>query len=226
MGGAIIGGIEHEKKRKRKDETHGSKKSRAVAVDSPQKPDFQDQALRLEEQILSSRTNYNNIHKLLEYLQEKDGAEDEDIVAAVALCRVFCRLMAGGNLSKLQENSDSEATIAQWLRERLQDYELGLLRLLRNENTRKQSTALTVVMRIVKGKASHLNQYGDAVWQNGLFGQLVQTLIHEEVAEETKVEFVEKYIEKYDDIRYYTFAFLAYVRYEVHFKRAFADQSQ
>ena len=137
--------------------------------------------------------------------------EDEDVVAAVALFRVFCRLMAGGKLNKLTESPANEATIVQWLRERLHDFETGLLRMLGNENIGKQSTALTVIMRLVKEKVPHLNQSEDAVWQKGLFGQLVQTLIEKDVAEETRAEFVEKYVQKFDDVRYYTFACLTYV---------------
>ncbi len=210
MAGTITSGLEPGKKRKRKDEApYASKKSRMVVVDSPLKVDFQDQALQLEKEILESRTHYNSIHTLLKHLQENDGAENENIVAAVALCRVFCRLMAGGNLSKFPKSSGNEATILQWLRERLQDYEQGLLRMLANKNVANQRTALTVVVRIVREKALHLNLSEDAVWQNGLFGKLVQTLIEEEIAEETRAEFVEKYVERYDDIRYYTFACLA-----------------
>ena len=212
MARATISGLEPEKKRKRKDGvSHASKKSRTVAVDPPQGVDFQDHTLQLEEKILESRTNYNSIHTLLEYLHKYDGAEDEDTIAAVALCRVFCRLMAGGNLSKSREKSGNEATIAQWLRERMHDYEQGLLRILGNENIRKQCTALTIVMRLFKEKASHLNRSEDAVWQRDDFIQIVQTLIGEQVAEETRAEFVEKYVEKYYDVRYYTFACLAYV---------------
>ena len=212
MARATTRGLEPGKKRKRKDETfRASEKSWTAAVDSPQEVDFQDQALQLEEEILESQTNYNSIHTLLKFLQENCGEESQDVIAAVALCRVFCRLMAGGKLSKLRESPANETTIVQWLRERLHDYEKGLLRMLRNEIVGKQSTALTVVMRLVKEKASHLNQSEDAVWQDGLFGQLVQTLIEEEVAEETRAEFVEKYIEQYGDVRYYTFTCLAYV---------------
>lgn len=212
MARATTNGLEPGKKRKRKDETlHVSKKSRTAVVATPQEVNFQDQALQLEEEIFESQTNYNSIHTLLKCLQKNDGVEDEDVIAAVALCRVFCRLMAGGKLSKLRESPANETTIVQWLKERLHDYEMGLLRMLGNQNVGKQSTALTVVMRLVKEKASHLHQSEDAVWQNGLFGQILQTLIEEEVAEETRAEFVEKYVEKYDDVRYYTFACLAYV---------------
>ena len=178
---------------------------------SPEQVDFQDQALQLEDKILQSRTNYNSIHTLLAYVQQKDGAETDRIIAAVALCRVFCRLMARGSFSKLRGNSGNEVTIMQWLRERLHDYEQGLLRMLRTKNTGTQSTTLTVLMRLVKEKASHSNQSEDAVWQGGLFGQLVQTLIEEEVTEETRTAFVQKYVEEYEDVRFHTFACLAYV---------------
>ena len=200
------------KKRKQEDEIlHFPKRSRISAMGSPREVEFRDYALQLEENILQSRSNYNSIHTLLEFLQESDRAKNEDTIAAVALCRVFSRLLGGGTLKKPQAKSSSEATIAQWLREKLRDYEQALLRMLKNENTGKQSIALTVVVQLVKEKASHLYQSEDSIWQNGLFGQLVQTLIEEEVAEETRAEFVAKYVERYDDVRYYTFACLAYV---------------
>lgn len=204
--------LEPGKRRRWNDELlHARKKSRTIGTISPEKTDFQDKALQLVEKILGSRTNYNSIHTLLEYVQNDDKAENERLVAAVALCRVFCRLMAGGSLSRLRENSYNESMIVQWLRERLQDYEQGLLRMLRTRNIGTQSAALTVLVRLVKEKASHLNQSEDATWHDGLFGQLVQTLIAEEVFEEVRAEFVEKYARKHEDIRFYTFACLACV---------------
>ena len=180
-------------------------------MSSSREVEFHDYALQLEENILQSRSNYNSIHTLLKFLQDSDEAKNEDAIAAVALCRVFSRLLGGGTLRKPGENSSSEATIAQWLREKLRDYEQALLRMLKNENTGKQIIALTIVLQLVKEKAAHLYQSEDATWQNGLFGQLVQTLLEEEVAEQTRAEFVEKFAEPYDDVRYYTFACLAYV---------------
>ena len=212
MARDTITGLESGKKRGQKDDiSHAWKRSRTVGTVSPEEVDFQDQALQLEDKILESRTNYNSIHTLIEYMKQNDEAETERIIAAVALCRVFCRLMAGGRLSKLRESSGNEVTIMQWLRERLNDYEQALLRMLRINNTGTQSTTLTVLMRLVKEKVSHLNRSEDGLWQDGLFGQLVQTLIEEEVAEETRTEFVQKYVEEYQDVRFYTFACLAYV---------------
>ena len=201
------------KKRKRNDQTSQASKKRCTAavVLPPERVDFQDRALQLEAKIHESRTNYNSIQTLLECLHREDGLAEDKVITAVALCRVFCRLLAGGSLSKLDGSPRNEATIIEWLRQRLQDFEKNLMQMLIDQNINLQCTALTVIVRLVKEKASHLDQSEDAVWRRGLFGQLIETLIQADVAGETRAEFTEKYVGAYDDIRYYTFACLAYV---------------
>ena len=204
--------LETGEKRRRKDGIlHARKKSRTVATVSYENIELQDEALQLEEKILESRTNYNSIYALLKSLQQEVEPKNEKSIAAVALCRIFCKLMARGSLSKPQESSSSEVMIWQWLRERLHDYEQGLLRMLKSNNIGTQSIALTVLMRLLKDEASHLNQSAEILWQEGIFWQMVQTLIEEEVVEEVRTEFVERYVLKYEDVRYHTFACLAYV---------------
>ena len=66
-------------------------------------------------------------------------------------------------------------------------------------------------MRLIKEEATHLNKSEKAIWRHGLFEKLLRTLVEDGVAEDTRVEFVEKYVEEYDEVRYYTFARLAYV---------------
>ena len=207
----IVSGVEPGKKRKRRDEVSGnSKKSRTAP--KAREPDPQEEVLGLEQKILESRTNYNSIHTLLDHIRVGGSSEEKDMLAAVALCRVFCRLMAAGNLDKPQDKASNEATIVQWLRERLQDYENRLLRLLKDEDAGRQSTALTLLMRLVKEEeATHLNKSEEAIWRDGLFEKLLRTLVEDGIAEDTRAEFVEKYVEEYDDVRYYTFARLAYV---------------
>lgn len=203
--------LEPGKKRRREDGIlHARKKSRTAATVSYENVEFQDEALRLEEKILESRTNYNSIYTLLKYLQQEYELKNEKTIAAVALCRIFCKLMARGSLSKLQESSSNEFMIMRWLRQRLRDYEQGLLRMLKSKSIGTQSIALTLLMRLLKAEASHLNQSADTLWHEGIFWQLVQTLIEEEVVEEIRTEFVERYVLMYEDVRYHTFACLAY----------------
>ena len=199
-------------KRRRKDGIfHARKKSRTAATVPDEDVEFQDEALRLEEKILESRTNYNSIHTLLKCLQQEDEPKKKRTIAAVALCRIFCKLMARGSLSKLHESSSNDHVIMQWLRERLHAFEQALLRMLKSKNIGTQGIALTILMRLLKDEASHLNQSADVLWQEGIFWQLLQTLIEGTVVEETRTEFVEGYVVKYEDVRYYTFACLAYV---------------
>ena len=201
------------KKRKSKDPPSvSSKRKRVASKESSEESDLQDDVLRLEEKILESRNNYNSIHALLDYLRSSDHGSEKNVLAAVALCRVFCRLMASGSLSKHKEKAGNENTIAQWLGERLQDYENELLKMLKEPDVERQNTALTLLMRLVKEQAAHLNNPKESIWRDGIFGKLVHKLLEDGVVEGTRTEFVKKYVEKYDDVRYYTFALLAYVR--------------
>ena len=205
--------LDPAKKRKRKDAPSvSSKRKRVASKESSEESDLQDDVLSLEEKILESRNNYNSIHTLLDYLRSSSHGSEKNVLAAVALCRVFCRLMAGGSLNKHREKAGNENTIAQWLGERLQEYENELLKMLKEPDIERQSTASTLLMRLVKEEAAHLNNPKESVWRDGIFGKLVHKLLEDEVVEETKAGFVEKYVEKYDDVRYYTFALLAYVR--------------
>ena len=204
---------EPAKKRQRKDPPSVSlKRKRVASKESSEESDPQDDVLSLEEKILESRNNYNSIHTLLDYLRSPDHGSEKNVLAAVALCRVFCRLMAGGSLNKRKEKAGNENTIAQWLGERLQDYENGLLKMLKQPDVERQNTALTLLMRLVKEEAAHLNNPRESVWRDGIFGKLVHRLLEDGVVEGTRADFVESYVEKYDDVRYYTFALLAYVR--------------
>ena len=208
----LTNGLATAKKRKRKDApSESSKRKRIASKDSSEESHPQDDILRLEEKILESRNNYNSIHTLLDYLRSSDHGREQDMLAAVALCRVFCRLMAGGSLNRHREKASNENTIAQWLGERLQDYENGLLKMLKEPDAGRQSTALTLLMRLLKEETAHLNNLKESIWRDGIFGKLVHRLVEDEVYEETRALFVEKYVEKYDDVRYYTFALLGYV---------------
>lgn len=206
----IVNGLEPGKKRKRKDGEPGIlKKSRRAP--KAQEADLQEDIFGLEQKILESRTNYNSIHTLLDYIRVEVSADEKDVLAAVALCRVFCRLMAAGNLNKPQDKASNEATIVQWLKGKLQEYEDELLKLLKNDDAGRQSTALTLLMRLVEEEATHLNKDDEAMWRNGLFERLLRTIVVDGVTDDVRTDFVEKFVEEYDDIRYYTFARLAYV---------------
>ena len=203
-----VNGSEPIRTRKRKREGEVSKlpssKKRATEQDPGDEDEFQSDILLLEASILESRKHYNNISKLLKYAQDLGAESQKDTIAAVALCRIFCRLMAAGSLVKTQRSNENEVTVAQWLSERYRAYKDVLLQVLRQGDIPRQSTALTLLMRLVKEEKAHLNLSYETVWRRGIFASLVDVLVEDAVAEDTRMEFVEKYVEEFDDIRYYT----------------------
>lgn len=167
-----------------------------------------DEILLLENQILKSRRHFNSIATLLNYVTKpdlQDLNDDKSDFAAVALCRVFCRLMALGYMVKSRETSKNEILIVQWLIEKFREYQNVLLSMLAAENSDRSTTALTLLMRVIKEEAVHMKLSEDAAWGHGLFSKLLRTLVDIEVIADARAAFIDSYLVKYDDIRYYTF---------------------
>ena len=186
-------------------------KGQVVKHDLSVKDRVQSDILLLEKRILGSRENYNDISKLLE-LAHGIGAEGQNgSLASVALCRVFCRLMAAGNLVGNGDSSVKDITVVDWLKQRYQNYKQVLLNELVHEDVTKQRMALALLMRLLKEEKVHLSLTVETVWRTGVFTDLFKVLVEDGVADETRTEFVEKYVERFDDVRYYSFECLAYL---------------
>ncbi|KAI9880321.1 MAG: hypothetical protein M1830_004200 [Pleopsidium flavum] len=202
----LVDGDRGGKKRKRESERILSANSKRRAIDHDAADDDpQAQILLLENQVLDSRRHYNNIATLIAIVKEPNPRQERDIVAAVALCRIFSRLVAAGNLSKTKNGAASEVVIVDWLKERQKEYTEALLGLLEHANPARRSTALTLILRSLKDEAVYMNPGEESIWRTGSFPKLIGTLLGAKVGQEIRVEFVEKYVEEYDDIRYYTF---------------------
>lgn len=199
-----------KRKRSRGHDARHTRKSKRIPTDSPKSiKDIPSEILVLEHEILESRRKYNNITILLECAKTECASDGRDVAAVVALYRVFCRFMVLGNLTKNVEASTAESTIVRWLNERLKDFEETLLQILQSADPAKQITALTLLMRLVKEKATHLVLSKDTTWRNGLFNSIVQGLVTITDGVPAVDEFVDKYVKQFDDVRYYTFTCLA-----------------
>jgi U3 small nucleolar RNA-associated protein 19 len=205
-GGAIAG-----QKRKRdaskSDRKQAKVKARRMSEDTDSF-DPQAQILQLEAQINESRRHYNNIVALIQQAQD-EGLEDEiSILAAVALCRVFCRLLAAGDMVKSKGMPESEVVIVRWLKERYHDYcHMLFTQYLRSESGAKQSTGLSLIMRLIKEECRSQKDFS---WKSGLPSQLVQVLLTIHDGDALREEYIEKYFTKYDDVRYYALQAIRY----------------
>ena len=191
-----------------------TKSEAVVDLSRGESDDPQAHILLLESQILESRKHYNNIASLLKIFKDpRDSSQGRisNLTAAVSLCRVFCRLMAAGSLTAPKGASTSEVTVIHWLKARLAEYKEGLLLLLGSSDEEGQGTALTLLMRLIKTEdARPGDAYGAALVSQESIASVVHSLVVSEAAEAAREEFVEKYVEEYDDIRYYTFQQIQY----------------
>lgn len=112
--------------------------------------------------------------------------------------------MAKGSLSRRKGDDKDQTTIVVWLRDRYKDYTKDLCGLLGHQDPAMQTTALTLLMRLVKEDASHLKPTGEEFYfPHAQFGKVVKALVYTEGLDESvKQEFVTKYLNEHDDIRY------------------------
>ncbi|KAI9778511.1 MAG: hypothetical protein M1839_008041 [Geoglossum umbratile] len=194
-----LDGSSSPKKRKRGHTTR-QEVARTASDDSTQ-----SRIVQLESQILESRRHYNNIATLLSIGRDDGKKGGEDPTAAISLCRVFCRLMANGNMSATKGASDAEVTIVHWLKAKYGDYLEMLLATLRGHSIGK-GTALTLLMRLVKNEGDCLRAGQDYFFPTKLYSRVLQAALEDHGASETIDELVQKYVTEYDDIRFYTLA--------------------
>lgn len=157
----------------------------------------------LEAKIIESRKHYNNIATLVQLARQSQPESDGPILAAVALCRVFSRLLATGDMTRTKGMAETEVVVVSWLRERYHEFiDLLLDGFLRGEHPPQQSVALTLVMRLVKEESK---AHKDYTLKSGPMPRLVQTLLSLPLDDLNREEFVAKYFSQFDDIRFQTF---------------------
>ncbi|KAH6606467.1 ccaat-binding factor [Trichoderma cornu-damae] len=159
--------------------------------------------LLMEQGILESKKNYNNIASLLSIARRYEDGEDEPTLAAVALCRIFLRLLAQGSLVAKKSLSEKDAVVVSWLKDQFSQYKSLLQDMLRDEED-LAVTALTLCMRALKAEGEHLYDKEEYTFPQAFLESIVAVLITSD-SDEVRKAFLESYVEEYDDIRYYTF---------------------
>ena len=132
MPGRVEGSGEAVKRKRVISKHTPSKRARSESSEE----DVQARILLLETQIFESKKNYNNISALIKLSRNEDEDPDVALVASIALCRIFSRLMASGDFIKAQSTTEKESVVALWLRERYSEYKVALLQLLNLESFR------------------------------------------------------------------------------------------
>lgn len=208
------GAVQKTSKRKRSNTTESPKKrarSESASSDHSQAEDDDDDGggdsqakiLLLETSILESKRNYNNITTLLHIARNRDNDEEEALLAAVALCRVFIRLLAAGSLLRRKNLAEKDIILVHWLRDRLTEYHDALLSFLASDD--HALTILTLSMRLLKAQGQYPYREADEHGFPKVLLRDIVAAICRPGADHVRAEFVEKFVDEYDDVRLYTF---------------------
>lgn len=187
------------------------KRKRAKAPENPSKrpkaessDEEEDQIvgiLALEDEILKSKKNYNDIAILLGIAQNEDDPRAAEY-ATISLCRVFMRLLASGALSRKAGQSERETVVIQWLKGKLSDFKKHLLLLLGDEYS--ASTSLTLTMRLLKAETQIAGDKSESNFPKIFLKEVVGALISNHF-EDVQKEFCNKYLGEFADVRFYAF---------------------
>lgn len=158
--------------------------------------------LLMEQGILESKKNYNDIATLLSIASRYEDGEEESTLAAVTLCRIFLRLLAQGSLIAKKGLSEKDSVVVGWLKDQFSQYKTLLQNMLGDEDL--AVTALTLCMRTLKAEGEHLYDKEEYTFPQAFLENIVAVLITAD-NEDARKAFLESYVEEYDDIRYYTF---------------------
>ncbi|CAM1506667.1 Fc.00g063080.m01.CDS01 [Cosmosporella sp. VM-42] len=189
-------------KRKRVSTTEKpTKRRRSSSDDGSDDPNAK--ILLMEQGILESKKNYNDITVLLSAMDDFDSASPEPMLAAVALCRIFVRLLAQGALIAKKTLSEKDLVVVGWLKEQFAEYKTKLLAILGDEEL--AATALTLSMRALKAEGEFLYDKDEYTFPKVFLRDIVSVLIMSDNEDVIKI-YVEEFVEEYDDIRYYTFS--------------------
>ena len=197
--------------KKRKNVKEGGKSSsKRRAVEDAGGDDGADEMMsriaELEIQVSESRKYYNNIATLLAMLGVEENVKKPNLAVAVSLCRVFSRLLAGGSMTEASRAAENEKIIGAWLKERCQEYQRALVTMMREGNASAQVTALTLSMRLVSERATHIPGAETQVWTSGPFKSVFEAVVEADDGQALQSEFTEKFVTTCDDVRYFTFA--------------------
>ena len=111
-------------------------------------------------------------------------------------------MLAAGHLTYKRSLSEKEAVVVQWLKDRLSEYKKILVSLLSQEEV--ASTALTLAMKVLKSEGEQLNNSKDFyVFPKEFLEDIIRALFETRNYAVGK-EFVEKYVDEYDDVRFFT----------------------
>ena len=209
----MMSGIDFEKPAKRRRDntepelTSSPKRSKLNAFQEEDRKLSREEIAKLGDEIPTSPKHFNSIATLLKYAP-RYTPRGHDSVAA--LCKAFCVLIVDGRFALAKNAEGNELKVAQWLKARRDDYDRLLWDRLTSENSHLERQALSVILSLVQAELAAEKQDWLECWTgNRYFKKLVSSIAKGDVSTQVAKAFSQEYVNKYDDVRYFTFVVLA-----------------
>lgn len=183
-------------------------KKRAKSETRDDEDDLEERILLDEQAVLESKKNYNKIKHLLDIAQDAENNHGLGLVAAVSLCRIFIHLLAAGSLSMRKGLSNKDAVVVEWLKRQLSSYEDVVLQILGEEE--RATSALTLALRLLKAEGQHLGAKDEYNFPTIFLTKIVKVLFYAPIGDDVRQEFAQKYMQKYQDVRFFSFQAIEY----------------
>ncbi|KAI9498253.1 CBF/Mak21 family-domain-containing protein [Zychaea mexicana] len=157
------------------------------------------QKIRSLEASLSDKSNLNNVVQLLDIVNNNSNNAQVVHAAIHALHRVFSRFLTNGDLDPPSDPSSATGKVTLWLSTQFTNYLKRLRQLLSDDEPGLQVPALKILMTLVKTQS----EYNNKVANDQLHPIVYAMVWNKNLSTPLHKEFVEKYANAYDDLRYH-----------------------
>ncbi|KAK2875160.1 hypothetical protein FQN49_001724 [Arthroderma sp. PD_2] len=208
MSPAVNSELKSSKKRKKSDTDSTRRSMKRRAIEENNGKSDEDHIQELENQIAESRKYYNNIVTLISKLDDADTGKAGRKAVAISLCRVFCRLLAGGQMNVPKGATEQDLILVGWLKERYQEYKAALVAILRDGEPSQQVANLSLAMQLLKEHTTYYSGSDMNVWNGGYFDDILAAVV-KPGNDKVRAHFTENFFQTYHDITVYTVLRLA-----------------
>lgn len=162
----------------------------------------------MEEGILSSTKNYNDILVLLNALETSDNNSKTLYNLSGGLVRIFGKLAKNGALRSSKDSSESQEKVKNWLLTRYGEFKDILLEMVKSSsNSATITTALTVLIKLLSVESNYMAPNADesGYCPRPLLNNVIRSLLTSKGDTEPALELLagDDYLDTYDDLRYY-----------------------
>jgi len=198
-----------KKKRKRDDDQPQTEvhKRRAVPTGQGSSHDIE----QLEKRIVENPSkNRKDVETLIRTIDLSDSGSKINLKAAIALCKVFSRLVASGTLTKNGHDNEQSHELSGWYVQQYGIYRMALMKLLRSVSASQRLPVVHLCWRVLEQDAELLHHL---VWDSdSMFRPLLAAVIEMPDGADIRETYVGEYMNACHDCCYHSLAYLSYVQ--------------